>query len=175
MNPNNWVTVFSFCAIATLLSVGYGWLVKQEKLPFNSVMAYTDAQFQFIKVWINIALLFGIIIPIVIWIALWDTPIVRAFFHYYLFAVAVQLASERILNRTLCTSAVVISGTLYTGFRIWQLWSGLNLITYPQPWLLLFWSVLLFWVANMIMLITVAIPSIFPESNGYSLSSQKTD
>ncbi len=175
MNPNNWFTVFSFCAIATLLSVSYGWLVKKGKLPFNSVMAYTDAQFQFIKVWINFALLFGIIIPIVIWIAIWDTPIVRVFFSYYLFAVTVQLASERILNRTLCKSAVVISGTLYTGFRIWQLWSGLHLITYPQPWLLLLWSVLLFWVANMIMLTTMAIPSIFPESDGYSLGGEKTD
>ena len=118
MNPNNWFTVFSFCAIATLLSVSYGWLVKKGKLPFNSVMAYTDAQFQFIKVWINFALLFGIIIPIVISIAIWDTPIVRVFFSYYLFAAIVQLASERILNRTLYKSAVVISRTLYTGFRI---------------------------------------------------------
>ena len=175
MNPNNWFTVLYFCAIATLLSASYGWLVKQEKLPFNLVMAYTDAQFKFIKAWINVALLLGIIIPIVIWIALWDITSVRTFFHYYLFAVAVQLASERILNLTLCTSAVVISGTLYTGFRIWQLWSGLHSSAYQQPWLLLFWSVLLFWVANMIMLITVAIPSIFPKSDGFSLSKEKTD
>ena len=175
MNPNNWFTVFSFCAIATLLSVSYGWLVKQEKLPLNSVMAYTDAQFQFIKVWIKFALLFGIIIPFVISIALWNIPVVRNFFGYYLFAVAVQLMSERILSRTLCLSTVVISGTLYTVFRIWQLWSGLHLITYPQPWLLLLWSILLFWVANMIMLATVAIPSIFPKSDGYSLGREKTD
>ena len=175
MNPNNWFTVFSFCAIATLLSVSYGWLVKQEKLPLNSVMAYTDAQFQFIKVWIKFALVFGIIIPVLISIALWNTPVVRVFFYYYLFAVAVQLLSERILSRTLCLSAVVISGTLYTGFRIWQLWLGLHLMTYPQPWLSLLWSVLLFWVANMIMLTTVAIPSIFPKSDNHSLSREKID
>ena len=175
MNPNNWLTVFFFCAVATLLSVSYGWLVKKGKLPFNSVMAYTDAQFQFIKVWIKFALLFGIIIPVIISIALWNTPVVRAFFGYYLFAVAVQLLSERVLSRTLCLSTVVISGTLYTGFRIWQLWSGLYLITYPQPWLSLLWSVLLFWVANMIMLTTVPIPSILPQSDGYSLGGEKTD
>jgi hypothetical protein len=138
-------------------------------------MAYTDAQFQFIKVWINFALLFGVIIPIIILLFFWNAPIVRAFFSHYLFAVAVQLASERILNRTLCLSAVVISGTLYTGFRIWQLWSGLHLITYPQPWLLMLWLVLLFWVANMIMLTTMAIPSILPRLDGYSLGGENTD
>lgn len=90
--------------------MSYGWLVKQGKLPLNPAMAYTDAQFQFIKVWINFAWLFGIIIPIVILIALRDTSIVRAFFSYYSFAVALQLLSERILSRTLCASAVVISG-----------------------------------------------------------------
>ena len=175
MSPNNWFTVFSFCAIATLLCVSYGWLVKQEKLPLNSVMAYTDAQFQFIKVWVKFALLLGIIIPVIISIALWNIPVVRNFFYYYLFVVAVQLMSERILSRILCLSTVVVTGTLYTGFRIWQLWSGLHLITYSQPWLLLLWSVLLFWVANMIMLTTMAIPSIFPKSDGYNLSREKID
>lgn len=37
MNPNNWLTVWYFLAIATSLSVSYGWLVKKGKLPFNSV------------------------------------------------------------------------------------------------------------------------------------------
>ena len=175
MNPNNWFTVISFCAIATLLSVSYGWLVKEEKLPFNSVMAFSDIQFQFIRVWAKVAAIVGIIVPIVMWIVFWQEPTVRIFFSCYLFAVVIQLASETGFSRTLCKSVVVIIGTLYTGFRIWQLWVGLHLTTYPQPWLLLLWLNLLFWVANMIMLITMAIPSIFPQSDGYSLNQEKTD
>ena len=70
-------------------------------------------------------------------------------------------------------SVVVIIGTLYTGFRIWQLWLGLNLMVYPQLWWLL-WLILLFWIANMIMLTVMAIPSIFPRS-GYSLDGEKMD
>ena len=163
MNPNNWFTVFSFCAIATLLSVSYGWLVKKEKLPLKSVMAYSRQEFQFIKVWAKVAGLVGIILPIVIWIVFWNEPTVRIFFSCYLLAVIVQLASEIGFSRTLCKSVVVIIGTLYTGFRIWQLWSGLHLTTYPQPWLSLLWLVLLFWVANIIMLSVMAIPSIFPD------------
>ncbi|MEM8675093.1 MAG: hypothetical protein AAGF83_14650 [Cyanobacteria bacterium P01_G01_bin.67] len=167
MNPNHWFTVFSFCAIATFVSAIYGWLVKKEKLPFNSVMAFNDAQWQFMKIWVNVALLLGVIIPLVMWIIFWDRSILRIFFSCYLVAVFIQLASEIIMSRTLCKSVVVIIGTLYTGFRIWQLWLGLNLITYSQPWFGLLWLVFLFWVANIIMLTTMAIPSILAQSNDY--------
>ncbi len=138
-------------------------------------MAFNNAQCQFIRIWANVAGLLGVIIPVVIWIVFWNEPIVRVFFSCYLLAVVVQLGSEIGFSRTLCKSVVVIIGTLYTGFRIWQLWSELHSFTYPQPWLALLWLVFLFWVANMIMLTTMAIPSIFPESDGYSLGREETD
>ena len=175
MNPNNWFTIFCFCAIATLLSVSYGWLVKQGKLPFKSVMAFSDTQWQFMKVWVNVALILGVVIPVVLLVIFWNEPILQQFFGCYLLVVAIQLVSEIGFSRTLCKSVVVIIGTLYTGFRIWQLCSGLQLITYSQPWLSLLWLVLLFWIANMIMLTTMAIPSILPESNAYSWKGKKTD
>ncbi len=164
MNPNHWVTVWLFILIATLLSASFGWLVKKEKLPFRSVMAFNDAQWQFIRIWVNVALLIGVILPIAMLIVFWDKSILRQFFSCYLLAVVVQLACEISFSRWLCKSVVVIIGTLYTGFRIWQLWSGLYLITYSQPWLGLLWLVFLFWVTNMIMLTTMAVPSIVPKS-----------
>ena len=174
MNPHNWFVV-SFCAIATFLSVSYGWLVKQGKLPFNSVMAYNERERQFIKVWAKIALLVGVIVPIVMWIIFWEQPVLRTFFSYYLLVVAVQLASEISFSRIYVKSVVVIIGTLYTGFRLWQLWAGLHSFNYPQPWLGLLWLVFIFWVANIIMLTFMAIPSIFPKSDDYSLSSGESD
>jgi hypothetical protein len=175
MNPNNWLTVFSFCALATFLSASYGWLVKKEKLPFNSVMAFNDAQWQFMKVWVIVALLIGVILPVIMWMVFWDTLILRQFFSCYLLAVVVQLACEISFSRWFCKSVVVIIGGLYTGFRIWQLWSGLQLVTYSQPWLGLLWLVLIFWVANMIMLTTMAIPSILPFNNGYGRSAEEQE
>jgi hypothetical protein len=174
MNLHNWFVV-AFCAIATLLSVSYGWLVKQGKLPFNSVMAFNDVQRQFIEVWAKIALLVGVIVPIVMWIVFWEQPVLRTFFSYYLLVVAVQLASEISFSRIYVKSVVVIIGTLYTGFRLWQLWAGLHSFNYPQPWLGLLWLVFIFWVANIIMLTFMAIPSIFPKSDDYSLSSGESD
>ncbi|MEM8718686.1 MAG: hypothetical protein AAGE84_05185 [Cyanobacteria bacterium P01_G01_bin.39] len=126
-------------------------------------MDFSNAQQQFIKVWASFAALVGIIIPAVMLIILWDNPLLRIFSSCYLVAVFIQLVSEIILSRTLCKSVVVIIGTLYTGFRIWQLWLGLHLTTYSQPGLSLLWLVFLFWVANMIMLTSMAIPSILPK------------
>ncbi len=85
-------------------------------------------------------------------------------------AVVIQLGSEIVLSRILCKSVVVIIGVLYTVFRIAQLWLGLELITDSQPWLGLFWLVLLFWVGNIMMLSTMAIPSILPQRHSQNES-----
>jgi hypothetical protein len=128
------------------------------------MMAYSEAQLQFIKVWVYVALFIGVILPLIMLIVFWEQPILRQFFSYYLLVVFVQLASEIGFSRWLCKSVVVIIGTVYTGFRIWQLWWGIHLVSYSQPWLSLLWLVWLFWLANMIMLLTMAFPTIFPES-----------
>jgi hypothetical protein len=171
MNPNNWLTVWCFLAIATSLSVSYGWLVKKEKLPFNSVIAFNDAQWQFLKIWVNIAGVLGVLIPVILLIVLRNSPEIREFLNFYLLVVVIQLISESVFSRILCKSVVVIVGTLYTGFRIWQLQSALPLFSYFQPWLSLLWLVLIFWIANMIMLTTMAIPCILPPLNNYNSSN----
>jgi len=164
MNPNNWQCISIFLVFATLLSVGVGWLIKKEALPLKSIMAYSEAQLKFIKVWVNVALVIGVILPMAMLIVFWKQQIPRQFFIYYLLVVFIQLASEIGFSRWLCKSVVVIIGSIYTVFRIWQLWMGIHLINSPQPWLSLLWLVWLFWVANIIMLLTMAFPTIFPEA-----------
>lgn len=160
MNPNNWYTAWSFIAVATVLSISCGWFIKSDRLPIQSTLPFSDRQLKFMKVWVNVALLVGVIIPIVMLVVFWDRAIARQFFSCYLLVVAVQLVCETAFSRILCKSIVVIIGTLYTGFRIWQLSEGLQLTTYSQPWLGLLWLVFAFWVANIIMLTTLAIPTI---------------
>lgn len=177
MNPshaliaNRWLTVFLFVAIATLLSALVGWLIKKGALPLLPMMNFNSIQLQFMRVWVKVALVIGVILPFVMLVAFWDESIPRQFFSCYLFAVAVQLASEASFSRWLCKSVVVIIGTLYTGWRIWQLWEGLHLFPYPMLPLSLLWLVLLFWVANLIMLVFMAIPSIFPPSEDNSIEA----
>ncbi|AFZ35346.1 hypothetical protein Sta7437_1788 [Stanieria cyanosphaera PCC 7437] len=164
MNPNHWLTVWLFIAIATCLSGGVGWLVKHQILKLKPIMAFSETQWQFMRIWVKVALVIGVILPTVMLVVFWERSLSRQFFSCYLLAVVVQLTSEISFSRWLCPSVVVTIGTVYTGFRIWQLWSGINLVSYPQPWLGFLWLVLLFWVANLIMLLTMAFPSIMPES-----------
>lgn len=177
MNPtqaliaNRWLSVFLFIAIATLLSALVGWLIKKRALPLKPMMAFSSAQWQFMRIWVKVALVVGVILPLVMWVVFWNQPIPRQFFSCYLLAVAVQLACEVTFSRWLCKSVVVIIGGLYTGFRIWQLWEGLHLVAYPMLWVGLLGLVLLFWVANLIMLMVMAIPSILPESEENSVEA----
>jgi hypothetical protein len=161
---NSSLTVLSFLAIATLLNSGVGWLAKTKNLPLRDVMAFSERQWQFMRVWVKIALGIGVIVPLVMLIILWDTPVVRQFLGSYLGVVAVQLVCEVSFSRWFVKSIVVIIGTIYTSFRLWQLWEGLHLTNYTQLELGLLWLVMLFWVANLIMLLFMAIPSILVKS-----------
>lgn len=164
MNPNSWFTVGSFVAIATLLSLEVGWLTQKEVLPLTPTIPYSEAQLQFLKIWVKVALLVGVILPLVMTLVFWQQPLLGQFFRGYLVVVFIQLATEVSFSRWLCKSVVVTIGMLYTVFRIWQLWWGLQLTTYLQPWLSLLWLILLFWVANLIMLLTMAYPTIMFKS-----------
>ncbi len=162
---NNTLTIASFLTGATLSSILIGWLVKTGSLPLKTMMAYSEWQLQFIRVWVKIALVVGVIVPLILLITSWSNSIVRQFLVSYIVVVIVQLACEASFSRWLVKSVVVVIGTIYTIFRLWQLWEGLHLTNYTQPELGLLWLVMLFWIANIIMLIFMAIPSILPEKN----------
>ncbi|HIK33822.1 MAG TPA: hypothetical protein IGS17_11825 [Oscillatoriales cyanobacterium M59_W2019_021] len=159
-----------FIVIATFLSVAMGWLVKVGKLPLREMMAFGDRQWQFLRIWVKVALGIGAIVPLILLIILWNEPNIRQFLLVYLVVLIIQLASETSLSRLLVPSVVVPIGTLYTIYRIWQLWEGLQIADYHQPWLGLLWLVLLFWIANIIMLLFMAIPSLMPKIASGNLS-----
>ncbi|BAZ10817.1 hypothetical protein NIES4071_26410 [Calothrix sp. NIES-4071] len=162
---NNPLTIASFLAGATLSSILIGWLVKTGSLPLKNMMAYSEGQLRFMRVWVKIALVIGVIVPLVLLITLWSNKNARQFLASYLVVVVVQLACEASFSRWLVKSVVVVIGTIYTIFRLWQVWEGLHLTSYTQLQLGLLWLVMLFWIANIIMLIFMAIPTILPEKN----------
>jgi hypothetical protein len=135
MEMENGLTLISFLGIATFLSMGIGWSVKIGRLPLRAMMAFSDRQWQFLRVWVKVALGIGAIVPLVILIALWHELNVRQFLLGYLAVLVVQLASEANFSRWIVPSIVVPIGTIYTAFRIWQLWEGLHVINYDRPWL----------------------------------------
>ena len=168
MIANQPIIALSFIAIAAPFIVGIGWLIKEEKLPLKQEMAYSERQLQFIKLWLKIAIVFSAIVPSILLVALRNEPVPRQFLGLYLLTLAIEILSETIFSRLLCRSIVVIVGTFYTAWMCLLWWEGLHLTTYPQPWLSLLWLVMLYWIGNVIVLITVAWPSLMGEKSGAS-------
>lgn len=73
-----------------------------------------------------------------------------------------------IVSRVLSPSLVVMTGTIYTTFKIWQLWQSQQLVKTevqinndcPTTFSSLLWLLLLFWSSNLIVFFTVACPTL---------------
>lgn len=90
-------------------------------------------------------------------------PKVRTVLGFYLLVFAVQIVTEQIYSRIFSSSLLVIVGTIYTTFRVWQLWQGQHFlranaqsrnVSFAVAEGLL-WLMLLFWSANLIFLLVV--------------------
>ena len=168
---NSWTTVFLFIIFATLLNLLIGFLIKKETLPIALTIDYNPAQFKFIKIWVKFALVIGIIFPLILLAIGFNEPISRQIWDLYLLVLGLQIISEDIVfNRFFCDSMKAIVSIIYVPFRIYQLWEGLQILNYTQIQLGLFWIILAFWIANLIMLMTVPVPIII--KNNLSLKKE---
>lgn len=165
-----WKTVLSFIASATLLILLSGWLIRANILPIQPQLNYSEAEQNFVRVWIQIAIAVGLLFPSVALAIGWRSSVRRTVFGFYLLVLVVQILTESICSRIFDRSLLVIIGTLYTVFRLWQLWQGrqvlemdaqrcndsarvgqsTHLIVHGLLWLLL-----LFWAVNLIFLFVV--------------------
>lgn len=150
-----------FVAIATSIAIGYGYGVKAGRLPFSTELGFNEEQLAFISWWIKFAAVFGVLVPIALCIQTWGQPVALSFWGSYFSAVVVQLASESGFSRWLVPSIVVPIGFCYSAFRLWQLLDGFSQLELSHLELVGFTSIVLFWAANVIMLITLAIPVIY--------------
>lgn len=161
-----WKTALSFVALATLLTVVAGWLVSAGILPIKQNINYTDAGLQFIRVWIWLAIAIGLILPGVAFFVWINHPEPRKIFGFYLLVLIVQIMTEQVVSSIWLPSLVVLIGTIYTAFRLWQLWQGQQLLKTNQNQLSykpisgLLWFLFLFWLSNLIILLTLGWSSI---------------
>jgi hypothetical protein len=158
---NTGAVITLFILVITGLAVGYGFGVKAQRLPFSVEIGFSDQQWSFLKWWVKLALIAGVLLPIALCIQMWGQPSSLAFWGSYLLVVAVQLISERVFSQWLVPSVVVPIGFCYTAFRLWQLLDGFTQLSWSPLALVGFVGVVLFWVANLVMLMTIAIPTIY--------------
>lgn len=123
-----WKTIFLFVLFATLLTILVGWLTTTEVLPIQQSIRYSDAGRNSIRIWFWIAIALGFILPSIAWIAWIKRSQPRRILGFYLLVLVIQIVTEQVSSRIGIPSLVVTIGTLYTAFRIWQLWQGQQLI-----------------------------------------------
>ncbi|MGP1383060.1 MAG: hypothetical protein ACTS2F_05830 [Thainema sp.] len=158
---DNGLVIALFIAIATSIAIGYGYGVKTQRLPFSAEIGFNDKQGAFLKAWVKLASVLGVLVPLALWIQARQQPAALSFWSSYVLVVVVQLLSESTFSRWLVASVVVPIGFCYTAFRLWQLFDGFNQLSLSHLELLGFTSIVLFWLANLMMLLTIAIPTIY--------------
>ncbi|MCC5663024.1 hypothetical protein LC653_03495 [Nostoc sp. CHAB 5784] len=163
-----WKTTFLFMVLATLVVILVGWLTSIGILPISQMINYSDAGLRFIRVWILLAIAIGLIVPTITFVIWFKYPEIRKIFGFYLLVLIIQIVTEEIVSRVWLPSLVVIIGTLYTAFRVWQLWHEQQFIKSTdfvergnfRIISSVLWLLLLFWSSNLIMLLTLSWPSI---------------
>lgn len=158
-----WKTIFSFVLFATLLTILVGWLTTTETLSIQKTIPFNSAERSFMRVWFGVAISIGLILPSIAWLVWIRNPQSRRILGLYLSVLIIQIVTERVFVRIAFPSLVVTIGTLYTAFRLWQLWQGQQLLHQPswnsskrKPMSALLSVLGLFWGSNLVVLLTLA-------------------
>ena len=165
LTANSGLVITLFILVVTSIAIAYGFGVKAQRLPFSAEIGFNEQQLSFLRIWVKLALVIGVLLPIALCAQSWEQPGSLAFWGSYLVVVAVQLISERVFSQWLVSSVVVPIGFFYTAFRLWQLWDGFTQLSFsPLAWIG-FGGVVLFWTANLVMLMAIAIPTIYKKQS----------
>lgn len=167
-HPLSWKPTISFLCLATLLILAVGWLTISGVLPMEMVIDYSNSQSQFIRNWVKMAIFVGILLPVTAFLLWLGHPTPRRILGFYLLVLIIQIVTEQVLSGVLFSSIVVTIGTIYTAFRLWQLWQGQKLLAndtqavvpYQKLLEVLLWLILLFWLSNLVMLLVLPWPII---------------
>lgn len=154
----SWKATFLYMAIFTLVLSIISWLKRWNVIQINNNFNYTEAEYKLLKIWMSLATCFGIILPGVTLLLFWRIPEIRTILSFYFLVVFVQLLTESVLSRLLFQTIVVMVGSLYSAFRVWQLWSDQQLLAVTtnigmvsQIFLIsVLWLMLIFWLSNII-------------------------
>lgn len=159
----NWKTALLFIALVTILILLTGWLTINGVLPIKTSLDYSTGESRFIQFWVGLAILIGILIPVTVLFVFWRSSAPRKIIGFYLLVLVIQIVTEAVFSSVLFPSIVVTIGTVYTAFRVWQLWHSLQIIattaelgTGSRTLLRgLLGLMFIFWSSNLIMLFTL--------------------
>jgi hypothetical protein len=163
----SWKTILLFVLFATLLTLLVGWLTATGILPIDRGIQYSDAERNFLRIWLGLAIVIGVLVPTIAWFIWREQLTYQKILGFYLAALVIQIVTEQVSSTIGFPSLVVTIGSIYTLFRLWQIWQGYQQIqTVPGNSSMsgLLGLLGLFWFGNTIFLLTVGWPSILSQS-----------
>lgn len=163
-----WRTSIAFVIFTTLITIAVGSLISADWLPIGKTIELGAGGLRFLLVWMNLAIAIGVVLPAIAFVIGFKHSKLRKVFGFYFLLLGIQIVTEQIFSQYWMPSLVVPIGTLYTAFRIWQLWGGLQLVHSDQKQLLrsklsvgTLWLTFCFWISNLFLLLLLAWPNIF--------------
>ncbi|NQE34297.1 hypothetical protein [Microcoleus asticus] len=104
-----WKTILSFIVSATVLTLMSGWLMVANLLPIQAAIDYSEAERSFVQIWLQVAIVIGLVLPGVAFLVSIRHPNLRAVFGFYLLVLTIQIVSEQIFSRVFSSSILDIS------------------------------------------------------------------
>lgn len=144
-------TILGFILSTTVVSVLIGSFAKANWIAINlDIAARLPAPSPYWHIFVAFT---GLLIPIAIWVWYRRHPIVRHLFNAYLIVFLAQIISELILTPLFLRGISVVVGSLYSAFRLLQLWQGQSWITQARSlprWLRVYlWGLMVIWAINL--------------------------
>ena len=161
-----WRKSIGFVVLASLIIILIGFFGSAGWLPIRETIEFEGGGSQFISLWIKLAIAIGIVLPAIAFIIGFKRPKLRKIFSFYFLLLGIQIATEQLLSWGWMPSLVVPTGTLYTAFRVWQLWQGIQITQSAQKQLRYklisgaLWLVFCFWISNLMMLLILVWPTL---------------
>jgi Gamma-glutamyltranspeptidase len=157
LDPTTLRSNLLFIAIATLLSVGAGLLMKtsfsQTYSPHNIIP---------IRLWMRLAVILTLVLPGLTLAICWRSLAARRLLVLYISVLVVQILTETLFRQWQLPRGInYIVGFIYTSYRLWQLWcyrqyihSHQDLVKFRQNMVMATFSIdIIFWTLNWLFLL----------------------
>ena len=168
--PITWRMSIGFVVLATLILIAFGYLSSAGLIPMARASESELVRLPLLTVWMNLAIFIGVVLPVVCFVIGFKYSKLRKVYGFYFLVLGIQIATEQLVSQYWISNLVVLVGTLYTAFRIWQLWTGIQLVKIGQGRSLryrlsasILWLNLCFWTSNLFVLLLLIWLSIFED------------
>ncbi|MEO1519940.1 MAG: hypothetical protein AAFU78_04095 [Cyanobacteria bacterium J06633_2] len=142
-----------FIAIASVIILAIAVLHGLNRLPLNldsrgSLSVMPSGWHQFVAI-------AALILPIAVWVVQRHNPAIRLVLSGYLMVLLAQIITELVLLQRFSRGMSVVIGTVYSAFRLVQLWQGQQIIALAKLnqslWIrVVLWMLFLIWSVNLI-------------------------